>query len=238
MGCEESFITMKLIWHSYLVLSLRNCAHETPTEIGLIYPFLYLVAIYIFYAIRIQNNCISPTWKKIHLPLTAGPACQVGRCKSFEMLIKIANSKIFLLFWRFFFHCEIFLPGHSILPAHHTIIGSTFHFFTWLIKFIFTLICLRVTPPRLIRNPFLRNLATYAMQTTFVCKLWKFQSGPLDQHLRGGAQRRGRGDLQKCDYLILGRVQIVKLSHPPCLLDVDPMTQIKVSTVCIRMWFA
>ena len=36
MGCEESFITMKPIWHSYLVLSLDNCVHETPTETGLI----------------------------------------------------------------------------------------------------------------------------------------------------------------------------------------------------------
>ena len=35
MGCEESFITMKFIWHSYLVPSLGNCAHETPTETGL-----------------------------------------------------------------------------------------------------------------------------------------------------------------------------------------------------------
>ena len=56
--------------------------------------------------------------------------------------------------------------------------------------------------------------ATYAMQTTFVCKLWKLQSGPSDQHPRGGAQGRGRGDLQKCDYPIEGRIQIVKLSHP------------------------
>ena len=31
MGCEESFITMKLIWHIYLVFSLDNCAHKTPT---------------------------------------------------------------------------------------------------------------------------------------------------------------------------------------------------------------
>ena len=32
MGCEKSFITMKLIWHSYLVLIVGNCVHETPTE--------------------------------------------------------------------------------------------------------------------------------------------------------------------------------------------------------------
>ena len=34
MGCEKSFITIKFIWHSYLILSLDNCAHETPTETG------------------------------------------------------------------------------------------------------------------------------------------------------------------------------------------------------------
>ena len=35
MRCEKSFITMKLIWYGYLVLSLGNCVHETLTEIGL-----------------------------------------------------------------------------------------------------------------------------------------------------------------------------------------------------------
>jgi len=35
MRCEESFITMKLIWHSYLVLSLGNCVHKILTETGL-----------------------------------------------------------------------------------------------------------------------------------------------------------------------------------------------------------
>ena len=35
MGCEESFITMKLIWHGYLILSLGICVHETPTETDL-----------------------------------------------------------------------------------------------------------------------------------------------------------------------------------------------------------
>ena len=32
MECEKSFITMKLIWHRYLVLNLDNCVYETPTE--------------------------------------------------------------------------------------------------------------------------------------------------------------------------------------------------------------
>jgi hypothetical protein len=31
MGCEESFIIMKLHCHSYLVFSLGNCAHEMCT---------------------------------------------------------------------------------------------------------------------------------------------------------------------------------------------------------------
>ena len=30
--CEESFITMKLIWHGYLVI----CVHDTPSDTGLI----------------------------------------------------------------------------------------------------------------------------------------------------------------------------------------------------------
>ena len=35
MKCEESFITMKLIWHGYLVPNLGICAYETPTETSL-----------------------------------------------------------------------------------------------------------------------------------------------------------------------------------------------------------
>ena len=35
MGCEESFITMKLIWHNYLVPNLGNYAHETPLRLAL-----------------------------------------------------------------------------------------------------------------------------------------------------------------------------------------------------------
>ena len=30
--CIGTALTMKLIWHSYLVLILGNCVHETPTE--------------------------------------------------------------------------------------------------------------------------------------------------------------------------------------------------------------
>ena len=29
MRCEESFITIKLIWHNYLALSLDNYVHKT-----------------------------------------------------------------------------------------------------------------------------------------------------------------------------------------------------------------
>ena len=37
MGCEENFITMKLIWHGYLILSLGIYVYETLTETGLGY---------------------------------------------------------------------------------------------------------------------------------------------------------------------------------------------------------
>ena len=35
MGCEESFITVTLIWHDYLVLSLNIYIHKTFTATGL-----------------------------------------------------------------------------------------------------------------------------------------------------------------------------------------------------------
>ena len=35
MGCEESFITMKLIWHSYLIPSLDNYTIKLCTETSL-----------------------------------------------------------------------------------------------------------------------------------------------------------------------------------------------------------
>ena len=41
-------------------------------------------------------------------------------------------------------------------------------------------------------------------------------------------------DLQKYDYPIQGRVQIVKLSNSSYPLDVDSMTQIEVSIVCME----
>ena len=39
MGCEESFITIKLIWSGYLVFSLGICVHKTLTETGLTITF-------------------------------------------------------------------------------------------------------------------------------------------------------------------------------------------------------
>ena len=35
MGCEESFITVTLIWHDYLILSLSIYVHKTFTETSL-----------------------------------------------------------------------------------------------------------------------------------------------------------------------------------------------------------
>jgi len=35
MGCEESFITIKLIWYGYLVYSLGIYVHKTSTETDL-----------------------------------------------------------------------------------------------------------------------------------------------------------------------------------------------------------
>ena len=79
-------------------------------------------------------------------------------------------------------------------------------------------------------------LATYDMQTIFVCKLWKFQSEPSDQH------PRGMGDgiiLQSGPALGLGNHTFANPPSPPAPLplDVDPMAQIGVFIVCIRRWF-
>ena len=48
---------------------------------------------------------------------------------------------------------------------------------------------------------------------------------------KGGEQRGGRRNLQKCNYPIQERIQIIKLLNLPYFLDVYPMTQIKVSIV-------
>jgi len=55
---------------------------------------------------------------------------------------------------------------------------------------------------------------------------------------KGRGAETWEGDLQKCDYTIQRQVQIVKLSHLTCTLDVDSMAQIGVFIVCIRNWFA
>jgi len=72
------------------------------------------------------------------------------------------------------------------------------------------------------------------MQTTFVCKLWKLQSGPSDQH------PRGMGDgiiLQSESALGLGNhIFANPSSHSLCTpLDVDPVVQIRICTVCTEM---
>ena len=61
-----------------------------------------------------------------------------------------------------------------------------------------------------------------------LCKLCKLQSGPSDQHLRGGAQG-GRREI--CKSVITQSKSwrlIVKLSNPSCSLDVDPVIQIEI----------
>ena len=35
MRCEESFITMQLIWHSYLIFNIDKCAHKTLMRVAL-----------------------------------------------------------------------------------------------------------------------------------------------------------------------------------------------------------
>ena len=81
-------------------------------------------------------------------------------------------------------------------------------------------------------------MSTYAMQITFVCKLWKLQSEPSDQY------PKSMGDeiiLQSGPTFGLGNHTFANppsYAHAPLPLDVDPMTQIGVSIVCIRMWFA
>jgi len=64
------------------------------------------------------------------------------------------------------------------------------------------------------------NMEPETISNTHYCYPVKdtLQSGPLDQHPRGGAHRGGRGDLQKSDYPI----QMVKLRNSPYPLDVDP----------------
>ena len=56
---------------------------------------------------------------------------------------------------------------------------------------------------------------------------------------RGGAQGVGGGICKNVITQSKGGRLIVKLSNPPCLLDVNPVDQIEVCTVCMkRSWFA
>jgi hypothetical protein len=56
MGCEKSFIIIKLRWHRYLVFNLGSRAHETCTKTGLSAALycpitIYLNLIYSFHKI-------------------------------------------------------------------------------------------------------------------------------------------------------------------------------------------
>ena len=59
------------------------------------------------------------------------------------------------------------------------------------------------------------NISVQTMKTS----IWVIGSTSKRRDVRGG-----RGELQKYDYIIQGRVQIVKLPDLSCPLDVDPMT--------------
>ena len=76
------------------------------------------------------------------------------------------------------------------------------------------------------------NKATYLVQTNLSVQTMQTLIWAIGSTSKGRDTGGGRGDLQKCDYSIQGRVQIVKLLNPPCPLDVDPMTQIEVFIVC------
>jgi hypothetical protein len=58
--CEKSVITMKLLWHNYLVRSLGNCATKLCTETGLrittklSFHFYNFSAIYMYFA----SSCV------------------------------------------------------------------------------------------------------------------------------------------------------------------------------------
>ena len=73
---------------------------------------------------------------------------------------------------------------------------------------------------------------TYQVQTKLSIQTMKTLIWAIRSTSRGEVQRGGRGDLQKCDYPIQRRVQIMKLSNSPYPLDVDPITQIEVFIVC------
>ena len=97
IGCEESFITIKLVWHGYLVLSLDICVHETPTETGLI---LYLS--------RLKLDC------SLAFPaIVLAPASPVSTNKEASALILIHPSGGQLSIER---HCHLARNSWSIWP--------------------------------------------------------------------------------------------------------------------------
>ena len=54
-------------------------------------------------------------------------------------------------------------------------------------------------------------------------------------NIQGSAQEEWERDLQKCDLRRPGGRLIVKLLNPPYSLDVDPVVQIEVCTICMKM---
>ena len=71
MGCEESFIIIKLIWYGYLIFSLDNCIHKISTETVLISHRLLLrsylscsVTLGDWFAHGFRNLVARPTGRK------------------------------------------------------------------------------------------------------------------------------------------------------------------------------
>ena len=81
----------------------------------------------------------------------------------------------------------------------------------------------------------LPNLAIIIRQR-ILCKSHlyaNYENSNLDHRIKiqGGRRGSGRGDLQKCDYLIQGRVVNCKITPFPYPLDVDSVVQIQVCII-------
>ena len=70
------------------------------------------------------------------------------------------------------------------------------------------------------------------MQTNIFVQTMKTSIWAIRSTSKGRDAERWKGDLQKCDYPIQERVQIVKLPNPTYPLAVDLMAQIEISIVC------
>ena len=70
------------------------------------------------------------------------------------------------------------------------------------------------------------------MQTNFSVQTMKTRIWVIGSTSKGKGAGWWEGDLQKCDYPIQERVQIVKLPNPTYFLAVDLMAQIEISIVC------